>query len=164
MMKLTEELSTRGDVSISLKYEDGRHIPFFEKKNLIVNGAKLILRNSIYISSSTNYIATLKVGKGGTIDPQGLVPKIEDATQTGLITPLTVPVSVPVTSIPGAGAPSDFSVTFLADVDNSQGNGELITEVGLFTTSGSLFSIKNHPAITKTSAFSIHYEWKIRVL
>jgi hypothetical protein len=170
-MKLADKFSIRGDLGIYLDYGNGKE-KFFEEQNLIVNAAKLILLKSVYLSSSTDYISSLRVGTGGTVDVLGVVPKMEEPTQTGLITVIPgVSSSVNGQDIPGVATlvtPSpneaDLSVTFLASIDNSKANGYVISEVGLFTTGGSMFNVKNHPGITKSSSFAVHYEWTIRIL
>ncbi len=87
---------------------------------------------------------------------QGLYPRQEDPTQTDLLSPLT---SLAVTYTVNATAPS---VTFIADADQSTANGMLLTEAGLFKVDGSIFNVKNHPGIPKTSDFGVHYVWTIK--
>ncbi len=103
-------------------------------------------------------IINLKAGTGGNIDPAGLYPKPEDPDQTDLITPVITIPTVYTLDVP------NIVVTFLADVDQSQANGEQLTEVGLFKASTEIFNVKNHPGINKTSEFSVHYSWAIRFL
>lgn len=164
-VKLRERLGLnddflRGDISIELDYHDGNgRQKFFEKKNLIVKAAKQYILSFIYAAGVTSDpITQLRVGTGGCIDPQGLYPKVEDPLQTDLVTPL---ISFNVVAVPDT---DNIKVTYLADVDQSQGNGSLITEAGLIKQSGALFNVKNHPGIAKTSDFSIHYSWTIRLL
>lgn len=159
-MNLTENLEPRGDLSISLDYHKGNGKElFFEQKNLIMSNAKRFLLSGIYLAGIvSDPILNLKAGTGGCIDPQGLYPKTEDPDQTDLITPIIAVPTVYVLDNP------NIMVTFLADLDQSQANGSLITEAGLFKASGTIFNVKNHPGITKTSDFSIHYEWRVRYL
>lgn len=159
-MKITDSLAQRGDLFIYLDYNQGKGKElFFEQKNLIMSNTKRYLLSGVY---QTNVISdpviNLKAGTGGCIDPAGLYPKSENPDQTDLITPVITVPTVYVLDSP------NIKVTFLADLDQSQGNGSLITEAGLFTASGAIFNAKNHPGITKTSDFSIHYSWVIRYL
>jgi hypothetical protein len=137
----------------------GQKYLVFEEQNLITNASKQLLLQSIYLPDIvSDPISNLQVGVGGTIDPDGLYPKLEDPLQTSLTIPI---LAVPVIAVPDL---PNLLVTFVADLDQSQGNGSLITEVGMFKESGNIFNIKNHPGIPKTAEFSIHYEWTIKFL
>ncbi|MNK27648.1 hypothetical protein D3C87_460100 [compost metagenome] len=130
----------------------------FEKKNLITLTAKQVMLGSIYlIGQTSDPITSLKIGTGGTIDPEGLFPKPVSQTMTDLFTPL---LSVATSYTLNNAVPS---VTFIADVDQGTANGSLITEAGLFKASNSMFNIKTFPGIPKTSEFSIHFEWTIKL-
>jgi hypothetical protein len=152
-----EQVHPIGTLAAFAIYENGRVDKLFEEKNLITTPAKQALLSVLYLSGVvSDPITQFRVGTGGAIDPQGLYPKQEDPTQTGLITQV---YSVATTYILGS---TDVSVTYLADVDQSSANGSLITEAGLFKASGLIFNVKNFPAIPKTSEFSIHFEWTIK--
>lgn len=158
-MNYKESINTVGVLSIYKKDADGNSTLFFEEENLIVRSSKLFMMSQLYTRFLlSDPITTLKVGTGGNIDPLGLYPKVEDPLQTDLITPLT---TAPATYVVNAVIPS---VTFLADLDQSQGNGYQITEAGLFTLGGQIFNVKNHPGINKTADFSLHYSWAIKFL
>lgn len=152
-----EGVSLEGEFNVFLDYGKGKEL-FFKKKNLITLAPKRFILSTLYTAGiQSDPIINLQVGTGGTIDPAGLYPKIEDPNQTGLITPILTVSCSNVPDIP------NVIVKFLADVDNSQANGSLITEAGLFKLSGNIFNVKNHPGIPKTSDFSIHYEWNIKI-
>ena len=157
-MNLNEPLTMEGEFNVFLNYGNGNEL-FFSKKNLIVITAKQFILSTLYNSGVlSDPITTLKVGTQGCIDPEGLYPKVEDPNQSSLYSTL---LSIPVSNIPDV---PNVMVKFLADVDNSQGNGFQINEAGLFKQSGLMFNVKNHPGIPKTSEFSIHYEWNIKIL
>lgn len=145
-----------GELSIYKVYESGKRELAFREKNLIVSAAKLYILSGLYTPAITSDpITSLHVGTGGTVDPGGLFPKLEDPSQTNLITPLlTVPTTYTVNT-------ANYSVTFIATVDQGTGNGSLITEAGLFKTSGLIFNVKNFPGIPKTSAFGVNFQWTI---
>lgn len=158
-MKLRENVNLEGELSIYKKYKDGTSELFWKEENLIVKAAKQFLLTGIYAPGVvSDPITNLKVGTGGNIDPEGLYPKAEDPAQTDLITPLLTIPTIYVLDAP------NVKVTFLADVDETQANGSLLTEAGLFKTSGLIFNVKNHPGIPKTSAFTVHYAWTIRFI
>jgi hypothetical protein len=157
-LKFRNTMELEGVLKAELVYADGRRELAFEEKNLIVLTAKQVLLSSLYVANQTSDpIVTLNVGTGGCIDPQGLFPKPVSQAMTSLFTPL---LSVPTSFTINNAAPS---VTFIADVDQGTGNGQLITESGLFKASGNMFNIKTYPGIPKTTEFSIHYEWTIQM-
>lgn len=147
-----------GTLNISVDYHKGKgRETVFHKDNLVVKAAKQVLLSGLYtVGVVSDPIANLKVGTGGNIDPSGLYPKSEDPLQTDLVTPiLTIPVTYTLDL-------ANVTVTFLADVDQSQCNGSMLTEAAMFKTSGLIFNVKNHPGINKTSQFSVHYSWAIK--
>jgi hypothetical protein len=134
-----------------------RELIFYEE-NIITLLTKQFLLSGIYTPAvSSDPVNTLHVGTGGTVDPAGLFPKTEDQTWTNLNTSL---LSVPTTHTEDLTVPQ---TTFLADVDESLGNGSLISEAGLFRTAGAMFNVKTFPGIPKTSDFSLHFSWTIRI-
>lgn len=148
-----------GQLAAWKTFEDGSRELIFDKKNLIIRLAKLYLLSSLWDGTVlADPVVTFKVGTGGAIDPQGLYPKPEDPEQTNLITPL---LSVATSYVVN---PSEVKVTYLADLDNSEGNGALITEAGLFKQSGLIFNVKNFPGIPKTSEFGLHFEWSVKAV
>ncbi len=153
-MNTTDTLQLVGDFSVLLDYHQGKGKEiFFEKKNLITSEAKRYLLSSLYANNViSDPIATFHAGSGGCIDLLGFYPKAENPNQTGLyVQEISVATNYVVNTV-------DITVTFLADIDMSEGNGILFTEAGLFKESGLMFHVKNHPVILKNSEFSIHYE------
>lgn len=131
----------------------------FKKKNLIVKASRQRILTSLYTTTTSDPIHSLKIGTGGTYDPAGMFVIPESINQTGLTAPvsgLSLPVSYSVSD-------TGLSVTFSATLDQSSGNGNLISEAGLFTLSGNIFNVKNHPGISKTSDFSLQYSWTITI-
>lgn len=159
--KLKDSLGVSGTLRIScVDSQTGEIISPVHELNLITVSGKQSLLASLYTTSIiADPIATLRIGSGGCIDSGGLYPKPEDPYQTGLYTPISG-LSLSVSHTVAVGG---MSVTFIADVDPALGNGQIISEAGLFTNSGVMFNVKNHPGIPKSSAFSIHYEWTISI-
>ena len=152
------KIPLEGILRVYKVYGDGTKELAFEKKNLIVLTAKQFLLSSLYVPNQlSNPITSLKIGTGGCIDPEGLYPKPISQAMTSLFTPL---LNVSTSYTINSAAPS---VTFIADVDQGTANGQLITEAGLYKSSGSIFNIKTFPGIPKTSEFSIHFEWTIQM-
>jgi hypothetical protein len=152
------QMEIRGDLLAQKIFANGSKETVFHEKNMIMLVSKQRLLSMLYASSgSWDPITSFRVGTGGTVDPKGLFPKVVNQNLTGLYNELmTVPTYYQVNnSIP--------SVVFITDLDQGMGNGQKITEAGLFTTAGSMFNIKCFPGIDKTSEFSLHFEWTIKV-
>lgn len=127
------------------------------EENLITKASKAYLLLGVYQTGIvSDPVQTLKIGTGGCIDPDGKFPKKEDPLQTDLSNPILTLPAIPVPST------TEVAVTFLADVDQTQANGQRINEAGLFKSLGGIFNVKNHPAVTKAPEFSLHYSWTIR--
>lgn len=149
-----------GHVKGSIDWGDGREPEvFLDKKNLIVNSGRLIVLRSIYPTTPADALSYAKVGTGGATDTGGLFLKTPLPTQTDLYHPLT-------TCSMGSGAIDTVAVNrvLFAVLDNSQGNGSYINEVGFFAGTGDMFNIKTFPRILKTSDFSINFQWTITVV
>lgn len=140
-------------------FPDGEREFIFREENIITLKAKQTLLKGIYLdSTASDPIVEFRVGIGGSVDTLGLFPKPVNQNLEALynqITPFVATTYVENLAIP--------AVTFIADLDQSAGSGQLINEAGLFTQSGEMFNIKTFPAITKTGEFNIHFEWTIKM-
>ena len=155
---MAADLDLGGFLSISKVYSDGRVEKVFEQKNVITLPAKRQVLSAVYASSvAADPVSSLQVGIGGTVDPSGLYPKPTNQALTSLYTTYA---SIATSYTVDDGIPA---VSFLADLDQGTGNGQLINEAGLFRSSGTMFNIKTFPGIPKTSEFSIHFEWTIKI-
>ena len=158
-MKFTDNLGLEGFLKIWKMYPDGTreiHLSEADSKNLITDWAKEKMLGYILSVKTTDPISTFRIGTGGTIDPQGKYPKTVTGNLTSLFSEqVTYSVGTPF-------QPDSLSATYLVDIPNGTGNGLIINEAGLFTSSGIMFNIKTFPGIPKTSEFSIHFEWTIR--
>ena len=118
---------------------------------------KSYVLSSLWATGPLTPISQLHAGTGGTIDPQGLYPKPVLDTMTNLYNPI---VTLPVSYIQNTATPS---TSFVANMDTGTGNNQLITEAGLFTSSGIMFNIKTFPGIPKTSEFSLNFNWTVTI-
>lgn len=147
-----------GELLAQKIYPDGTKETVFHQKNLIMLVSKQKFLAVAYAASGNwDPITTLHVGIGGTLDPQGLFPKAVNHSLDSLYADiLAIPTHYDVNdNIP--------SVTFITDLDQGMGNGQKITEAGLFTSTGRMFNIKCFPGIDKTSEFNLHFEWTIKI-
>ena len=98
------------------------------------------------------------VAFGGATDPEGLILKTPVATMTDLYSPVA---EMPISKLSqNVAIPS---ITMLASLDNSLGNGYLIDEAGFFSVTGLMFNIKVFPGVQKDDSFSIDFVWVITV-
>ena len=154
-MKLQDKEFPCGQLKIDLVYAD-KVVPYFDKPNLITLAARQSVLAMLYLTGRTSDpVTTLHVGTGGTIDPQGLYPRAVTKGMTSLYN------DVYTTNISYSADTSLPTVTFIADVPDTDLIGSSINEAGLFTTSGNMFNIKTFPSIQKTADFGIHIEWTI---
>jgi hypothetical protein len=152
-----------GRLAIDLVHLDGATERYFEDDNLIVTSGKQIALLSLYTSSLNDSLTYAKVGTGGSTNPppggDGSLLKTPITSLTDLYSPLTQVGIAKVSqnlSIP--------SITLVANLDNSQGNGSFINEAGFFSGNGLMFNIKVFPGIQKTWAFSVNFQWTISVV
>lgn len=145
-----------GQLKISLVYRDRTEV-VLEEENVITLQGKIRLLETLYFGTSNQVITTLRVGVGGTIDPEGRFPKPVNSGLTSLFNQIQV---VPVAHSLDLTYPS---VTYIADIDPTLCNGSLISEAGLFFGDDMMFNIKTFPGVPKTVDFSVHFEWTIRI-
>jgi hypothetical protein len=162
-MKIEDLFEITGILSIWKVFPDGKRELTFEEENLITLLTKQQILSYIYSAITTDPVNGIKVGIGGTIDPDGLFPKQENQNWTTLNNTITSIGTGGLLSVGQAVDSSVPKVTFLADIDQSTANGNLISEAGLFKVSGGMFNVKTFPAIPKTTEFSLHFEWVIKI-
>lgn len=154
-IQLNEKEFPCGQLKIDLVYAD-RIVPYYDKPNLITLAARQSVLSMLYLSGRTSDpITTLRVGTGGTIDPAGLYPNTVTKSMTSLYN------SVYSTAASYTTDSTLPTVTFIADVPDTDLIGLQINEAALYTASGSMFNIKTFPSIPKTGDFGIHIEWTI---
>jgi hypothetical protein len=160
-MEETLTFTPQGFVRVYKTFVDsGESEDVFLGPNLIVKtGREIILDQIHYPSGTGDPLRFARVGTGGAIDPAGLFLKVPTVEMTNLYNPVAS------ASIVRTGRdPSVPSVVLLASLDSSAGNGFIINEAGFFSESGKMFNIRVFAGISKTSAFSLNFEWTIKML
>lgn len=152
-----------GRVAIYIIERDGTQRLHYEDDNLIVATGKQIALLSLYTSSLNDSLTYAKVGTGGSTNP----PPGGDGSL--LKTPITTLIDLynPLTRVGITKVSQDLtvpSITLIANLDNSQGNGSFINEAGFFSGNGQMFNIKVFPGIQKTWSFSVNFQWTISVV
>lgn len=147
-----------GFVVAKKKYLNGVQevVPLGE--NLVVNTSKQIILRSIYTTTFSDMLSYAKVGSGGAVDSGGLVLKVPTPDLTDLYHPVA---QLPITKL--SEDMTVPSITMLASLDNIQGNGTTINEIGFFSGNNLMFSLKTFTGVAKDSSFSIDFEWVFRM-
>lgn len=155
-LSLKSSTKATGQLKVTLRFQDREEV-LIDEENVITLQGKIRLLETLYLGSANPTIATLRVGVGGTIDPEGRFPKPVNQSLTSLFNQIH---SVPVSHSLDTAYPS---VTYIADIDPTLCNGSLISEAGLFFADDMMFNIKTFPGVPKTVDFSVHFEWTIRI-
>lgn len=156
----TLSFTPHGRLRIFKQDSNGICETLFEDDNLIVTSGRAIILDQLhYTVGSGDPITHAKVGTGGALDVDGLFLKVPTVDMTDLYNPVTSASVVKTDS-----NPSIPSITLLASLDSSAGNGNFINEAGFFSASNRMFNIKVFPGIAKTSSFSLNFEWVIKML
>jgi hypothetical protein len=165
LQKLQEEFPLEGILSIYRSKDGILKELIYKESNLITLATRQLFLSYVYQypGITSDPVTGLKVGTGGTIDPQGLFPKQEDPSWTALNTTITTIGTGGLLTVSNAVDNTVPQVTFLCDLDQGTANGNLITEAGLFRASGNIFNVKTFPGIPKTSEFSLHFSWTIKM-
>jgi len=160
MQNFSNTFSLEGFLTIRKRFDGGETSVIFQDKNLIVKTGRALVLSNIYTAlGSADPISQAKVGTGGSFDVEGLLLKTPTPDMVNLYSPqATIAVSK------SSEDPDVPSITLVASVDNIQANGLLLNEAGFFSTSGRMFNIKTFPSTLKTTAFSLDFEWVIKVI
>jgi len=104
--------------------------------------------------SYASLINYFKIGKG-TATPQ--------RNDAGLQTPVEFSTGVSTKAFDSVGFPSLKEVQYQLTVDFNEGNGNTLTEAGLFFSDNRMFSRFLHQGINKTSFIKIVFQYTIKI-
>jgi len=145
---MNENIIARGSVLLLvLDARTGEELLRSEDNNLVVNLGKKNVARLIGGDAYGSAVSSISVGEGT------VAPAVGD---TGLTNAFTKAVDA-------VTYPSDNSVQFSFSLGAGDANGKSITELGLLTGSGKLFSRKTRTAIAKTADVIITGLWTITV-
>jgi len=148
-MLVSSQLELGSNVEINIiDVKSSKIIQTIKKKNLVVTSG-INLARDLLDGTTTIAVNYLGVGTGTTAVAAGDTT-LESEQFRGAITKRT--------SVSGA-----FTMAYY--LSSTQGNGNDLTEAGLFDTSsgGSMFSRVTYSAITKTSSIAVMYSWTINM-
>lgn len=147
-----DTLRAKGTVQIQVIQKDGKVIESMTRNKVVDLGIEALLKaiNGGY-SSLINYF---KIGSGNT-DPAG--------ADIGLETPVDFDTGVPTKAFDSVGYPSVKEMKYQLTVDFNEGNGQTLSEVGLFFDDDRMFSRFVHQGINKTSYIKIVFQYTIKI-
>lgn len=143
---ISDSLDITGDFYLKV-YENGVLIESYEDKNVIVVVGRGQLARLLSGATSGRYITNIGFGEGTSA---------ASPTDTALTSQLSKAVGA-------VTYPTGTSVNFDWTLENAEGNGKAITEFGLLTGDGTLFSRKQRSVINKTSSIRLIGSWTINL-
>jgi hypothetical protein len=148
-MKTNDHLQANKEIKgifyLKIIDKNGNVLEEYEDKNLIVDKARYNMSRLLGASGNNYYINTIGFGVGA------VAPAVGDLGLTGGITK----------AISAVVYPDGVSVRFDWTLELNEGNGLAITEFGLISQNGDLFSRKTRAAINKANDFRIEGSWRI---
>lgn len=145
---MREEIIAKGSVQLLIwDVQTGKLLEQWKGHNLVVNLGKNNVARLIGGDAAGMAVTKIAVGEGTA------TPAVTDAALTNAFTK----------NIDAVTYPSANSVQFSFSLGSADANGLSITELGLVTAGGNLFSRKTRTAITKTSAVIVTGLWTITV-
>jgi hypothetical protein len=148
----TDTLKAKGTVNIQVIQKDGKVIESMTVNKVVDLGIEALLQhiNGTY-ASLINYF---KIGTGTTA-PTGADADVETQVDfdTGISTKAFDSVSFPSTK----------EVKYQLTIDFTEGNGNTLSEIGLFFADNRMFSRFVHQGINKTSFIKIVFQYTIKI-
>ena len=151
MVNQNDVLKAKGEVKIFIIDKEGKIINS-ETQNKVVNlGIEAMLKhiNGIY----TSLINYFKIGTGSNSTTE---------TDTGLQTAVNFTTGS-TKAFDSVGYPSTKEIKYQLTVDFTEGNGNTLSEIGLFFADNRMFSRFTHQGINKTSYIKIVYQYTIKI-
>jgi hypothetical protein len=153
--KVSDGIKLRGDVIMYVKNSrTGKVITKYEIRNTIVYGGlnaliQLLAQNTGDPAASALQLTALNVGTGTTAPTRA---------DTGLVAQVA---SISLVSANRIESLATSALTVSATLGSGVANGYTLTEAGLFLSNSTMYARQIHPAIPKTIAITIVYQWQL---
>lgn len=144
-------IKVQGFLRVTVVDSKGNEKVVFDDHNLIVDSGLSGLANLVS-GTTSNPITILKAGDGNT------APSATDTVLSGA--QVGPDKSFSVVTVDSGGTPG--LIDFQTSLGTGEGNGSTIQEVGLFFSDGTMFSRQVIGAVTKTSAITVTFNWRIQ--
>lgn len=159
MSNFIEEVQSKGTVTLTIDYEDGRQeIQTFN--NSVLRTGRYALAKSVANEFGTSYeffISSMVFGSGGTSEG---ATKFVSSSRTGLYGPTVIAKTVSSTIDPDQ--PSQ--VIFTSVIGRDEANGKVLNEMALRMANGEYYSMATFPDLNKTSAQQLTWVWRINYI
>ncbi|RLE39481.1 hypothetical protein DRJ17_00845 [Candidatus Woesearchaeota archaeon] len=152
MVEGKDTLKAKGTVNIKVIQKDGKVIESMTINKVVDLGIEALLQH--INGNYSSLISHFKIGTGTTA-PAGTDTDVENGVEfdTGITTKAFDNVSFP----------SAKEVKYQLTVDFTEGNGNTLSEVGLFFADNRMFSRFVHQGINKTSFIKIVFQYTIKI-
>lgn len=152
MVGKKDTLKAKGTVNISVINKDGKVIESMTHNKVVDLGIEALIKhvNGAY----TSLIEYFKMGVG-TNPPTGNDTSLANEVEftTGVLTKV----------FDSVGYPTTKEMKYQLTVDFAEGNGQTLSEIGLFFADGTMFSRFLHQGVNKTSYIKIVYQYTISI-
>lgn len=155
----TVKTEARGDVDITIEYQDGT-IESKTLQNTVLQRGKQALAKAL--TNEVNdpfdfYAQSMVFGTNGTSSG---TPRFVDSSRTGLFG--TTLLTKNIISSREDSAPTTSIFTSVITFD--EGNGYALNEMGLKLKNGDLYSMITFPDLNKTSTIQLTFNWRVSFL
>lgn len=154
---LTSDIPLRGDLTVRLRdAKTGRQLRSYVIRNTVTFVGmgvlvQLLAQRAADPLASSLKIASLRVGNGTTPPVRGDTALVDG-------TPFSIPVS-DANKTPNVLGP--YELRIVVTLGAGDANGKTLAEAGLFTAGGDMFARQIHPAIVKSAAIAVDYDWRL---
>lgn len=152
MVNQKDILKAKGEVKILVIDKEGKVINTQTMNKVVNPGIEAMLKH--INGSYTSLINYFKIGTGTSATQEG---------DTGLQTPVNFSTGISTKAFDSVGYPSTKEVKYQLTVDFTEGNGNTLSEIGVFFADNRMFSRFIHQGINKTSYIKIVYQYTIKI-
>lgn len=171
------ERLVEGIFGVSFRDDGGEWVPHYEKKNLIVNGARKIMAHAIGDCGASNCINQFRLGGDNNLTAAVMLDPVRpEPEDTNLVYYSNLFVrnrgdlllGLPAFTVSYPDEPNETSVLFEVLIGKEEANVQdptptVYLAAGLYVGAGSmLFSSQTFPVITKTPNREFLFSWQIR--
>ncbi len=152
MEQKKDTLKAIGTVNMQVIDKEGKVIESMTENKVVDTGIQAMLKH--INGQETSTISYFKIGTG-TTQPTG--------ADIGMEIPVDFAVAIPTKVFDSVVFPSLREMKYQLTVDFTEGNGNTLSEIGLFFANNTLFSRFLHQGINKTSFIKIVFQYTIKI-
>jgi hypothetical protein len=159
MNELTDNLHPKGDIEMTIEYDDGRIEKRFFHNTILKNGRRAIVKSLANGFGDTYdyYISRMLFGDGGTNPQVGGAPRYVDATNTRLYGNTVANKGVALIIDPN----DRTQLIVTAVLSRTDAANQLVSEMALQMHNGELYSMATFGGLTKGDNMQITWSWRL---